>query len=308
MQQYRLLRNNKESGPFSWQDLVDIPLRAYDLVWVEGKSISWKYPSELDELRPFAPPAPDDLYVQFHTPSQTPGSNVSTTTQSGEKKLHKKYVSVILPAGRLERPAINEEIPPVNQLLVENTIAYTPTYTPRQYHRYYIAGALLILLAGGIYFGTRGREKNNLPVIASEASTASTALTSLSVPVSGNTVNTVSGNTGVTSSTLRPIHASPLEFAALKRHLDVLSSKYSVGVFGGISNLEITVMNTGKSAFRNIVVAVDYLKKDKTIYHTEKLTISYLAAGSTRKINPPPSAGGIAFQTRIVEIDGLTSR
>jgi hypothetical protein len=54
MPSYLLLRSNKKSGPYSLQDLVNFGLKAYDLVWVEGKSASWRYPSEVEELKPYA--------------------------------------------------------------------------------------------------------------------------------------------------------------------------------------------------------------------------------------------------------------
>lgn len=57
MKEYLLLRNNKQSGPYSAEDLRSMGLRALDLVWVEKKSSCWRYPSEIRELAPFAPPA-----------------------------------------------------------------------------------------------------------------------------------------------------------------------------------------------------------------------------------------------------------
>jgi hypothetical protein len=47
---YLLLRNNQESGPYTIDELGQQHLSANDLVWVEGKSSAWAYPSELDEL------------------------------------------------------------------------------------------------------------------------------------------------------------------------------------------------------------------------------------------------------------------
>ncbi len=40
-QSYRLLRDNKESGPFELEDLVQIGLKPLDLIWVEGQSNNW---------------------------------------------------------------------------------------------------------------------------------------------------------------------------------------------------------------------------------------------------------------------------
>jgi hypothetical protein len=50
---FRLLRNNKETGPYSLDELLQQSLRPYDLVWVEGKGAGWRYPSELDILKPY---------------------------------------------------------------------------------------------------------------------------------------------------------------------------------------------------------------------------------------------------------------
>lgn len=55
MKEYLLLRNNAQSGPYTLDELRAMGLRAYDLVWVENKSFSWKYPSEISELAAFAP-------------------------------------------------------------------------------------------------------------------------------------------------------------------------------------------------------------------------------------------------------------
>jgi hypothetical protein len=56
MKEYLLLRNNAELGHYSLEELRTMGLKAYDLVWVENKSCSWKYPSEINELAAFAPP------------------------------------------------------------------------------------------------------------------------------------------------------------------------------------------------------------------------------------------------------------
>jgi hypothetical protein len=55
MMMYLLLRNNKQSGPYSLDELKTLGLKAYDLVWVDGKSAAWRYPCEVEELSAFAP-------------------------------------------------------------------------------------------------------------------------------------------------------------------------------------------------------------------------------------------------------------
>lgn len=66
MSSYLLLRNNKESGPYSLPELLNFGLKAYDLVWVNGKSAAWRYPSELDELRQHAPQVEEQPFDRFY--------------------------------------------------------------------------------------------------------------------------------------------------------------------------------------------------------------------------------------------------
>lgn len=48
---YILLRKNEESGPFEFEDLQKMGLQPGDLIWVEGQSVSWLKPSEIQELK-----------------------------------------------------------------------------------------------------------------------------------------------------------------------------------------------------------------------------------------------------------------
>ena len=65
MASYLLLRSNKKSGPYSLQEIVNFGLKAYDLIWIEGKSAGWRYPSELDELKPYAPAVEEQPIDRF---------------------------------------------------------------------------------------------------------------------------------------------------------------------------------------------------------------------------------------------------
>ena len=56
---YRILRNNKELGPFELDELVHLPVQPTDLVWQDGKSAAWLYPSEIDTLKTYSAFAPD---------------------------------------------------------------------------------------------------------------------------------------------------------------------------------------------------------------------------------------------------------
>lgn len=50
---YLLLRDNKQTGPYTLEQLLKMNLKPVDLIWVEGKSCGWSYPSEIRELKFF---------------------------------------------------------------------------------------------------------------------------------------------------------------------------------------------------------------------------------------------------------------
>lgn len=66
MKTYRLLRNNKESGPYEADQIIAMGLKAYDLIWAEGKSAAWRYPGELEEFKSYAPLVEEQPYDRFY--------------------------------------------------------------------------------------------------------------------------------------------------------------------------------------------------------------------------------------------------
>ena len=66
MATYLLLRNNKQQGPLSLQHLIQLGLKPYDLVWVDGKSAAWRYPSEIPELKPYTDVVEEQPYDRFY--------------------------------------------------------------------------------------------------------------------------------------------------------------------------------------------------------------------------------------------------
>jgi hypothetical protein len=49
---YLLLRNNKQTGPYTIDELIEQQLKPTDLIWTEGQSRSWMHPYEMDEFTP----------------------------------------------------------------------------------------------------------------------------------------------------------------------------------------------------------------------------------------------------------------
>jgi hypothetical protein len=53
MKCYVLLRNKKQEGPYSFEELVSKNLKNNDLILKEGLDSIWHYPYEVEELRPY---------------------------------------------------------------------------------------------------------------------------------------------------------------------------------------------------------------------------------------------------------------
>ena len=126
MMMYLLLRNNKQSGPYSLDDLKTMGLKAYDLVWVEGKSAAWRYPCEIDELSAFAPAVEEQPFDRFFKKASPVKANNSSSIVSDSPKPvsepvtsftgepsrvpGKRIIYVTMPAGNGQNssaPAIN---------------------------------------------------------------------------------------------------------------------------------------------------------------------------------------------------------
>jgi len=66
MNKYLLLRDNKQSGPYTIPEIIAKGLKPYDLVWLEGKSAAWRYPSEVEELKAYAPAVEEQPFDRFY--------------------------------------------------------------------------------------------------------------------------------------------------------------------------------------------------------------------------------------------------
>jgi hypothetical protein len=77
---YSLLRDNKQSGPYSLDQLKTMGLKAYDLVWVDGRSAAWRYPCEIEELKSFSPVVEEQPFDRFF---KKPAAASQTASASG---------------------------------------------------------------------------------------------------------------------------------------------------------------------------------------------------------------------------------
>lgn len=125
MSTYLLLRDNKESGPFSLDDLLAKGLKAYDLVWVPGKSAAWRYPSEIDELKAYAPATEEQPFDRFYKKQEEETPAVPQQEQQTVKPAI-SGTSAYAPKPQAEKPAFTPKKSVFVTLPSGNTVKTTP--------------------------------------------------------------------------------------------------------------------------------------------------------------------------------------
>lgn len=128
---YLLLRSNKKSGPYSLEEIVQLNLKPFDLVWVEGRSAAWQYPFEVPALKPYVPETPQATpFLPIATEVlEKPVTSTPNPVQPKTEIPKKVFVSV----PKSYQPI--KEQPPVQKAeeVKKEIPAYTqPTYTQQK--------------------------------------------------------------------------------------------------------------------------------------------------------------------------------
>jgi hypothetical protein len=412
MTNYLLLRDNKQSGPCTFDELKDKGLKAYDLVWVEGKSAAWRYPCEIQELSAFAPrveeqpfdrlykkPAQDEVNNASVTPATARSASngpVAATILTGDTSASgspgRRIIYVTLPAGKttpaaapVSRPVSepSRETPLAAGIIEDKAAQFTEDWrstveiTPHARKKNHLGQSLLVgltvlaLLAAGIFIGLSlnkgadaGRHlsisdvKDQAPLPANRAAIAVNSLPPASAKANNSGTDTVLSATSVRTGPVnkasfpvttakssvareRPgasaskpqtvpspkkdsslqvvpaahreathrseITADKIDKDAMRNNLSNLvsigGSGYTVGTFGGISNLQLTVSNHSIYSLNLVVVEVQYIQANKKVFKTENIYFHDIAPGSALMQEAPKSSRGIKVQYKITLVN-----
>lgn len=126
MKQYRLLRDNKETGPYAAEELIQSGLKKYDLVWVEGKSAAWRYPCEIDAFKPYLPAVDEQPFDRFYKKSST---GITQQTQSTITNTEAPFITQ--PTVKKEKPRfkIKADCHKIETVVATAPTALTATHT-----------------------------------------------------------------------------------------------------------------------------------------------------------------------------------
>jgi hypothetical protein len=111
MSAYRLLRNNKESGPFSLEEITAIGFKPYDLIWVDNKSAAWRYPYEIAELKPFTNFTEEQPYDRFYkkTSDVKEQTDIKEQTEVKEKvMIEADILTETIVEKKIEQPSVRK--------------------------------------------------------------------------------------------------------------------------------------------------------------------------------------------------------
>src|SRR5688572_22029777 len=127
---YLLLRDNQKTGPYSLQELLDLQLKPFDLVWVDGRSTGWRYPAEIDSLKPYTagPPKPASPFEPLPTSALEQNSIHSDIPTQPSIPIGKK-IFVSMPGK--PRPVYDDKTQEeVIQTVTTQTSSPIPKYAP----------------------------------------------------------------------------------------------------------------------------------------------------------------------------------
>lgn len=391
MSSYLLLRNNKESGPFTIEEIKGMNLKPYDLLWVVGKSAAWRYPGEINELKSFAPPVPGQITDSYIKKENTDNSsavssnikksnpiNVSlleTNTQKGAKE---RSVYVNLPSEKklvaIQQDRILFDMESSAPLKHEPAYDFSDQYIKKATPAVYFSAKILwistiiLLFGAGLltgffisdrrkFFSTDANHPQNRLVrtqtvldnkknITSENTIDNSPNekpfdNSSSATGQGKPAETVSKKPAVSSvkkntknivfkkdsfinqtpvqsllklsDSIKQIVAgkSDLIYLKIKAHpenyVNLVTGRYSTGVFGGISSFPVAVTNNSPVKMEEVVIDIDYIQSNGKIFKTESLSFNDVEPGETVTMKAPKSSRGVKIATHIHFVDSLKS-
>ena len=291
---YFLLRNNQESGPYSVEDLAKMGLHPMDLVWAEHNSHSWRFPTEIDELKTLVKETP--LARPARQTAPKPVSVILPTNVSIQHDLSREYSSF----------PVNDFVP-VTEPLVENEEPLKERFTgidkkPIWHKRIFmpneaanVAVAFVGLILGAFVIKTL---VDSYPVQPEESSVATQMV--MDQPAVDKNIRNALSTEIVSVPVEKPLpKPKPKD---LKKQLKLKASDYKVGLFGGISDLELTVVNSSPHFVEKVTVAVKYLKKNGDVIETEFFDLTSIRPGSLKTLPVPQKKRGMKVEYKLVNV------
>jgi len=302
MKKYLLLRDNRQSGPHSIEQLGSIGLLPMDLIWMENESTSWNYPEEIEELKHLI--LHDNAQKENHFLHKSEKIFISLPANFYKKNRQEPADEFSLPVNDTE-PVLETNYTCSLEELKENyrsSKQVQPVWNKRMFPSSNIAGVAAVVI--GVMVGAfivkewvDGYEPSSPVQIASVIPTIDrevekqrdvnlkNALVTEIVPLYKNTP------------------AKKTKKLNLKKQLQVTTNNYKVGLFGGINGLQLTVFNTSSQVVDKVIVGLDYLKQNGVVVQSENVSFSSIKPKGAKTIAIPGSNRGVKVRYKILKVN-----
>jgi hypothetical protein len=364
MESFFLLRDNRESGPYSAKELKAAGLYTTDLLWVEGESTCWRNPTEFAELAECVQEPKQKAAAKSHAASATTVSfasqdagfvsdyspiTVSTKNSRPQPEneifstpsfdeLQRKYaeraprkrrltqrvnigasllglstfvIGVMMAAFMIKKAVDNIEKEPLeyataeaheitSEQLPQSTTAHAAMSTAGMFSIQVPATVPAVMSKETVAVVKPEQKKETskpkviLPATDELKKPAADTETSKPVNVPGE------ANADDVAEVKKPEEKT--EKPVAKPELQLGTNKYDVGLFGGISNLELTVTNASSQAVEKAVVEVEYIKSNGKVVGSKTVEVTGIAPGSTRRIAVPDHGRGVSVRYRVLNM------
>lgn len=122
---YLLLRNNQQTGPYTFEELLALHLKPNDLIWVEGKSYGWRYPAEVESLKPYV--------ATPETPQPQKNESLTQQMPASAPELHRpRTVFVSMPVAGSSGPEPVSKATDVIEQKAEELRKRAMSFTPQE--------------------------------------------------------------------------------------------------------------------------------------------------------------------------------
>lgn len=309
MRCYLLLRRNVETGPFTLEELTAQKPKPADLIWVEGQSAAWKHSAEIAALEPFTTtdlpamenPQPNQVVHTFK------GIFVALPPHSKSKMVAETDPEKQEPVERETRFS-----QPTETLRENHTLAkeHTPFRFRKTFSKPHSALWIGCVFAGLLFSAVLIKD------IMDTYDANGTILTPAAVPANdlANLENapeeTLYQNALTTevvpvdTATNKPVKRAPVK-VNLKRLVRLEANDYQVGLFGGIKNLRMLVVNKSAYILDKVKFELQYLKPNGDVLKTELLTVKAVLPKSSKSVAVPANSRGMKVAYHIT---GIQSR
>jgi hypothetical protein len=335
MKRYILLRNNQESGPYSFKDLQSIGITSSDLIWIEHESTSWCHPTEFSELKKLALEGINiPLAVQPALAQQQQNETENYINAIAEKEelftweakrqrrrmadlsssffgLGVLLVGAMLGAFVVKKLIDHFEFQPEN--LASQAIEINSTSLPESNASHAAKANVQAASFSAPVLSEQVTPLQEKPV--TENALQKTKAVSVAEPAAKSDKESNEQVIAAIENQVDPNQSEdkPVETKEEKKEAENIEKKvptlnlsandYKVGMFGGISNLEISINNPSSQAVQKATVVVEFLKPNGTVVNSQTLSVENISPGDSKKLAVPANSRGVKVRYHLTNVN-----